>query len=203
MSQVIAWKSDHDGALFEDKAEYITHLRTLAAERMNRRKQQKFIENRDAFLDQMGQVGSIKELEQFIKDNWEKFFLNAIHCDPWHSYDNHDLHALKSIKFSSMTWRDLWSNSHSCPRGGETNWHRDQDKPLGYPGWKGRIDFEIESNNRGGFGSRYFEGTSICTGTGGGGIYRFGYDVTLWASDFPVMWEKLQKEQFWNALKGT
>ena len=34
MSQVLVWKSDADGKLFEDKIKYQKHLRKLAAQRL-------------------------------------------------------------------------------------------------------------------------------------------------------------------------
>jgi hypothetical protein len=56
-----------------------------------------------------------------------------------------------------------------------------------------------------GWGSSYFDRTIINTGSGGGGGQRdkdgvkyisYAYDVTLWAADFPVMYEALRKDQW-------
>jgi hypothetical protein len=70
-----------------------------------------------------------------------------------------------------------------------------------------------------GWGSDYFSNTIVNTGTGGGGgngtdHKQYSYDVSLWAADFPVMYESTRKEQWlhhendkrqlaWNILGGN
>ena len=62
------------------------------------------------------------------------------------------------------------SNSHNCPINGDTNWDRDPDKPLGYPGYYGRVWIRY-ANKIASFGSKPFESTLTYPGTGGGGSY--------------------------------
>lgn len=94
MSQVLVWKSDADGKLFEDKKKYQSHLRKLA------RKIAVTKVDRELFLDKIGQVGSIKELEQFIKDNWKWFFANSVAGNEWRSRGKaHGMHEHVEVSF--------------------------------------------------------------------------------------------------------
>ena len=65
MSQVLVWKSDADGKLFEDKAKYQSHLRTLARHRNAQRKLQIAESAKDAAW------AELYEREQSI-DDWPK-----------------------------------------------------------------------------------------------------------------------------------
>jgi hypothetical protein len=190
MSIVQAYKSDEDGKIFEHKTDYTKHLRKLATVRREKKLRLMHLANRESFLDKMGQVGSFTELEQFIKDNWSFFRLNAQERNGGRRF------GTKSDNLLGLTLKaDIYcynsSNSHKSPRKGVTNWggHRDEDgAPRGYPGWRGRITYSVTSSTT--FGSAYFDDTPICTGSGGGGDGSLSYDLTLWASDFPVIWEK-------------
>ena len=212
MSIIQAYKSDADGKVFEFKVDYTKHLRKLAAKRREEKKRIQHIANRELFLDKMGQVGSFIELEQFIKDNWVFFRMNAQER-AWGKRlapksDNLIGLTLKIDGFDQFT-----SNSHKCPRKGVTNWgNRTEGAPTSYPGWRGRINFSVTHSTS--FSSNYFEQTPICTGGGGGGDGSLSYDLTLWAADFPVIWEKhcrdewikkenSQRDFIWHQLGGV
>ena len=216
MSQVLVWKSDADGKLFEDKKKYQSHLRKLAAQRQQARKIAATKVDRELFLDKIGQVGSIKELEQFIKDNWKWFFANGLSRNDWRrrskAYETHD-HV--EVSFGWARWSDSVSNSHRCPRNGVTNWGgRDVGAPRGYPGWTGQIKIHVRTPEKtyrkekyyeDGFGSDYFDRTPIGTGSGGGGgckngVTSYSYSVELFAADFPVMAENRQKAEFLSKM---
>jgi hypothetical protein len=200
MSQVLVWKSDADGKLFEDKAKYTTHLRKLGAARAQVRRLEKRAADREVFLDTMGQVASFDELQQFIIDHWSFFRDNMIQRNSWRKRSNFPKKddQLIGLKLSGLHFVNELSNSHSCPRGGVTNFDRrsehNKGKPTGYAGWRGRITYSVTSST--GFGSDYFEDSPICTGSGGGGGKSLSYDLSLWAADFPVMWEE-QSKQLW------
>lgn len=217
MSQVLVWKSDADGKLFEDKAKYQKHLRKLAALRREQKKIADAAKTRVAFLDRMGQeVTGVESLEKFIKDNWQWFFANGL-------YHHWSLDRKQAIKFHEYVHVGIQihykhigdvSNSHSCPRNGVRNWSaRDTDKPTSYPGWRGRITIKVKPGMykyKGkeymcdGFGSDYFSETPINTGGGGGGggenCVEYSYDLSLFADDFPTWRDNIMKAQVWKTL---
>lgn len=225
MSQVLVWKSDADGKLFEDKGKYQKHLRKLANERRKQKQLAQQALEREAFLDRMGQVGSMEELNQFIKDNWEWFFVNGLRRNQWRRDRKAEkLHEYVDVRIHQTWWKDDIGNTHSCPRGGVENfnqrYNRQQGKnlPESYPGWRGRITIKVRppmAKYRGkeylkdGWGSDYFEGTIIHTGSGGGGgnkdnqYISYSYDVTLWADDFPVMKDRIEKQKIWQGIGGS
>ena len=214
----MVWKSDADGKLFEDKAKYQKHLRKLANERRKQRQLAQQAQEREAFLDRMGQVSSIDELNEFIKDNWKWFFLNGYARNLWRQdRKTEKLHEFVDVSLHNMSWRDHIGNTHSCPRSGVENFCQKDDKPKGYPGWYGRINIKVRPEIRkyrgkeylkDGWGSDYFADTPINTGSGGGGGNRdneyisYSYDVTLWADDFPVMRDNVMKQKVWKHMSG-
>jgi hypothetical protein len=201
MSQVLVWKSDADGKLFEDRTKYQKHLRKLAAERRDVKKRDLYRVQREEFLDQMGQVASFDELQQFIIDNWNFFRYNMLEKNTWrkikHGLPKND-DQLVSLDITGMHFVHDMRNSHSAPRKGVTNFDsRDEynkGKPTGYAGWRGRITYSVTRSTS--FGSDYFNNTPINTGSGGGSDSRLSYDLTLWCADFPVMWAE-QAEKNW------
>lgn len=228
MSIIQAYKSDSDGKLFEDKKMYVNHLRKLARERARVNKVKKLEEEREMFLDRIGQVKSIKELNEFIKDNWKWFWMNGSIRESWHLGKRKmpDMHDYVDVTIKAA-WREKISNSHNRPRKGVENFRREKDKPDGYPGWYGRIEIKVRPPTykyRGkpymadGWGSSYFSRTPICTGSGGGGsgdaCKAYSYELILFAADFPVMYELQRRQQYldqendkrmkvWKSLGGT
>lgn len=212
MSQIMVYKSDADGKLFEDKTKYQLHLRKLARVRQQERKMAVVESQRVDFIKKMGQVSSFHELELFVKNNWSWFYHNGLK-QQWGKYNPpKQAHELANFTISSSHWKDHMSNSHRCPIGGVTNWGRyDVGNPTGYPGWYCRIELGIitakykyrkASYWEDGFGGDYFKGTPMATGTGGGGghtdtgVCTYGYDMEIWAADFPVMFEQRMKERW-------
>ena len=215
MSIIQAYKSDADGKLFEDKKKYQAHLRKLAKARLAERKVKAMEAEREAFLDRMGQVKSIDELNQFIKDNWKWFWTNGAQHEHfgWGRKGTPKFHEYVEITIHNVRWGEKVSNSHSSPRKGVKNFDTraecNKGKPTGYPGWIGRIDIKVKPpmyKYQGkeymddGYGSAYFNRTTINTGSGGGGggkdCKQYSYDVKLFAADFPVMYEMVRREQW-------
>lgn len=91
-------------------------------------------------------------------------------------------------KVVGFAW-DIWydpkvSNSHNCPIDAETNWNRTDDKPLGYPGFYGRVWIRYAKPvSSSGFNA--FQSTLTYPGTGGGGAYG-----GPWASLSKVRYQK-------------
>jgi len=210
MGKVTVWECEADGKLFKDKSKYMTHLRKLAGSNIAKRKIERMESTRPIIMQKMGQVQSSDELVQFIKDNWQWFWANGV------SRNNHDkkpsFHELVDVNIENLKWNERCYNSHSCPQGGMTNFggHDKDNRPTSYPGWRGRIAVTVKTpiyTYRGkkhaeqGWGSRHFDNTLIHTETGGGGrasnlTYKTAYSITLWAADFPVMYEKQRKWQW-------
>mgnify|MGYP000854533300 CR=1 FL=1 len=208
MSQVLVWKSDIDGKLFEDKVEYQKHLRKLAAARQHQKKLDRCNQERETFLKNMGNVQTIEQLHQFIMFNWDWFYLNGLQSVSWKTISKYNKipHKLVSLTLSKVRYSPTVSNTHVCPtNGGVTNWRGDrvldngEFAPRGYPGWTGSISFEIDSSyitdsgakkQRSTFGADYFDGTLLKTGGGGGGRRdngneSFRYDFSIFEADFP------------------
>lgn len=217
MSIIQAYKSDSDGKLFEDKANYISHLKKLAIARRGEKRAKQVEAQREQFMVTMGQVASIAELEKFIKDNWKWFWANGSRRNQYRMRKGEpDFHEYIEVSFSNVYWKEDLSNSHSCPRGGVENFNSSADynkgKPTSYPGWCARISIKVrppmskhkkDPYMHDGWGSDYFDTTIIHTGTGGGGSGKdcksYAYDVSLWAADFPVMHEIVRKDQWLHA----
>jgi hypothetical protein len=143
---------------------------------------------------------SFEKVIEWIETHPEFFFDRIIHNGRvgWRDRREHfrDKFWIK-ITYLDVSWSDSVSNSHSCPRGGVSNWGRDNGKPTGYPGWGGRIEFQL--SHALGFGSDVFRNVGIHTGTGGGTRdNRYGYDVKFFASD----WPGLEKNRIFEILKN-
>jgi len=96
------------------------------------------------------------------------------------------------------------SNTHCCPINGIKNWHRDKDKPSGYPGfigyWKGSI-VPIDKNKKGNrdtdihtifdssFNDTCFRGFNTGSGSCGG---NFDISGTIFLDDFPKIKKKYE-----------
>lgn len=173
--------------VFATKAAYRKHLSELRENRMHKRAREN-IRNRK--LDDLINQTSFEDIVNWIETNPEFFFDGVIKFG--HSgWATRRAHLREDfwikITYLDLRWSDSVSNSHSCPRGGVTCWssHEAKDgRPRGYPGWHGRIEFQISHDL--GFGSDVFRSTGIHTGTGGGGGNNcFGFDVKFFASDWP------------------
>lgn len=191
--------------IFEDRKKFRLHLKKLRKQQKEKRALNNMYKNRDRIFREMREsVKSIKELEQYIRDNWIEFCrnMNLYESTQWGG-----LRVLPEDKFPSLrnikidvVYSNLVSNSHSCPFDGITNWHRDKNLPVGYPGWTGRIEYEMDfggQKNKISFGSGLFIKSGINTGTGGGGREKYSYDVRIYAADWPGLAQQIS----FNILK--
>ena len=151
MSTITAYKSDADGLIFEDRAEYQRHLRRLARERRARDQRAAEAAKLDAVWAELYErEQSIDDWRQMVIDNQHLFWDEARRGD---SYDWREVGRRRRgvvcpvpqlLEFTSfgLFWEDEVSNSHSCPHNGVTNWGGFNTKhgaPRGYPGWSGFV----------------------------------------------------------------
>jgi hypothetical protein len=210
MSQVLVWKCDQTGKLFEDKNKYKGHLSKLARERNIKRK----LTVMEALADQ--KWNELYECEQTIEQwrdmviaNQNMFWAEAAKSDPYDWKQVGKTHSRKKdavvcpipelLEFErfDVRWNPKVSNSHSCPHNGVTCWssHEAKDgRPTSYPGWSGRADWIVRWPKewdgvylgsdlfRSGFGSAGRQRAH--TGTGGGGGMRWSEKHKCWVQSF-------------------
>ncbi len=208
MSQILVWKSDADGKLFEDKTKYTAHLRKLARHRNAQRKLMIAKEAKDAaWAELYEREQSLEDWMQMVIDNQHLFWAEAAEGDPydWQNVGKKlgrgknagNLPMPRVLQITHrLQWSDSVSNSHSCPVDGVTNWGgREKLKdgspaPRGYPGWTGSIEWLVEWPKEFDgiyLGSDLFSrGTfnsgrqRAHTGTGGGGGGHFNKEFNTW-----------------------
>ncbi len=186
--------------LFSTKRGYVNHLKVLRTERMHKRA--KYLRHRRKLEDLWNQP-TFDAVIQWIHLNPEVFWENAkrmgwsTDAKRWDSI--RDTFTL-TIKYLELTYNDSVSNTHACPHNGVTNWGgRDTNKdgspaPRGYPGFRGRIEYQI-SEGCPSSSSDALRSTRIHTGSGGGGGNNYyGYDVTFFLDDWPGIKNTLKEE---------
>lgn len=192
--------------VFSSKKDYVSHLknhRSVIRDKIYER-------NHDAMFQDFINQPSFADIIRWIEDHPRFFLKNAVRNGS--RSNSKYLNEIKEkfwvkITYLSVKYDNRVSNSHSCPRGERTNWGgRDTYKdgtpvPLGYPGWQGRIEFQINPEIISpGTGSDVFRGLGINTGSGGGITEnRFGYDVKFFTSD----WPGLEKSVIFQILKDA
>ncbi len=191
-----AFKCPWTSKIFSTKKSYVTHLKVLREDRIHRTIRARI--QHKVFEELINQY-SFEKIIEWIETHPEFFFDRIVHSgrSGWRDRREHlrEKFWIK-ITYLDVRWNDCVSNSHSNPRGGISNWHRDKDKPTGYSGWQGRIEFQLSHDL--GFSSDVFRGIGIHTGTGGGiSGNRYGYDVKFFASD----WPGLEQRRVFEILK--
>jgi hypothetical protein len=201
VSQIIAWKCDYTGRIFESKGAYETHLRKVAKLKRHREHLDSMRLQFAAFVDNaQNTLATSTEISRWISSNY--FLLSEFYNTQ--QFDSKLLCSEIDIQLCSLTFCSRISNSHCAPKGKETNWWRNKEKPLGYPGWRGRIEittsFKLKKKNHNKtWESRILKSVDIFLGTGGGTQNNFQYDVILWCADWKgmarsVVLEKLAAE---------
>lgn len=198
MTQIIAWKSETDGKIFEDKKKYQNHLRKLARHRLVQRKLQIKEEiSTKRWKELYEQEIDIADWPELVLKNQEMFWAEAAkNSYDWQGVGKKSRKGIlmpvpKLLEFSEfrLTWNDSVSNSHSCPVDGVQNWGGrikmpdGTDAPRGYPGWQGRVEWIVAWPKEWDgvyLGGDLFRSGTFCTGrqrahsgTGGGGGMRY------------------------------
>lgn len=215
--QIVAWKCEETGKIFEEHDAYTKHVRKIAAARRKQLKAEKAVHDKIKFMEDnfWNRVRSLDQLKAAILQHCDVLALNGVE-NYWSSFRRQKLNPTPLTEFETfrLHWNENVSNSHSCPHNGVTNFGLKNNLPTGYPGWKGRFDYRVrtDSNQLHSYpgSSDMWRGTRIHTGTGGGGGHRikngvyeqgFGYDVRLFANDWPAMAAEYERAQVWLILK--
>jgi len=215
MPQILVWKCPRTGKLFEDKSKYSAHLKSIRSERAVRRKLESDNNELQQWFTEFRSVErTIAELPQAIIDNqymfWRAAARNNVHDWAGVGKKSHKKVVMpipKLVKFTQFDcrWDSNISNTHSCPIGGVMNWGGRSDGPRDYPGWRGIIEWEVEIPKEWKscyIGGDLFDGSTVYTGTGGGGGYNettgcqtFGYGCNIFAHDWPGLYAVEMRKQ--------
>lgn len=194
-----AYLSPFDGKVFGHKDKYVEHLRTVRDRiHTNIHKKNKVARMRKLWKS----AASFQDIIDWVANNQE-FFYKEFLAAAWHvknpekyPYDPDQFGII--ISSLKLEYKDWCSNSHAAPHNGKTNWSgRDTLKdgspaPRGYPGWYGRIEFQLKKPKKEivRFESDTFKALRIHTGSGGSGNgIKYGYDVTFFDADWPALAE--------------
>lgn len=199
--KILVNKCPHTGVLFENDDEYKRHIRKIQSDIRAKAKKQA----REA------------ELKAWLHD--EKMKLS--HPDeiiPWVLKTQPALMAL-SNEFSDSCMREIFNkddeyvdlkfryldldakipNTHTCPEGGVTNWHRKDDRPLHYPGWYGFLEGTLcRTSKKSEYPTTHFMNTiGIRPGSGGGGNEHWGFGASIYLADWPGFqkwWDEYEQD---------
>ena len=219
MGQIIAWKCDKTGKIFEDKSKYQKHIRKLAAKARIQKKIDAENAANDAWWSEFRSVErSVEDLMLAIVEHQDKFWVEAKNTDPWR-WEDVGKKVRKGIRMPmpKVTYINLdvkeknkVSNTHYCPKNGVTNWYCKKDLPDGYPGFYGQVSWYIEwpQEFSGWYpGGDLFEGRNACiyTGSGGGGSMRdgrqsFSHEVHIFFDDWPGLKAFYEKKKMMEIL---
>ena len=191
--KIEAWKCQSSGKLFEVEAEYISHKRKLARAKTAQLKKRRLAQERDqCWIDLQYEEFDITQLAEKLVARQEIY---------WPDTKSN----LINLKID-VTYSKLVSNTHCCPKTGIQNWHCQNDKPRGYPGWTGRIYWEVNTKDVSD-SNRFRNNSYIHTGSGSGGSKPDGtktyqYSVSIFADDWPGLALYREKQLMWKILES-
>jgi hypothetical protein len=227
--KISAWKCQHDGKIFEDHKDYLNHLRALARGRRCQRQLEQDSNQLDAVWNELYErEQSLAQWRDMLVEQQVLFWEEGIRND----HRTRELFArphqqdlmpqLIQIKEFDLEWSDCVSNSHCAPVGGVENWGRKPDLPQGYPGWGGRITWQVTGPNTrathmamgllfSGENSFRTGRQRVHTGTGGANTEvpasevltkTYSYDVKIFAQDWPGLARYREKALIWETLNN-
>ena len=201
--KVEMYKCPWTGSLFEmsEKKKYVKHLKALRKANREKWRLTYIRQSFDAWLHQEKlKINEVNQIEPWVLENQKQLIegMMAIYGttsafrDKFESSDK-----LEKLKITGLRHSSRVSNTHSCPKSGITNFRCLPDKPAGYPGWSGRIDGSLlrdKKNN-----SHYpitdlLNHIGLCTGSGGGGNINWGFELKIFADDWPGLIPGLYRE---------
>jgi hypothetical protein len=211
MPLVEAWECPRTGTLFKHKHDYVVHLRDLAVLSIAHKKQEKYRKERAAFWKGFREsISDVDQLVDAIAANWEHFCRNAhdYEISRWGKDEEFDMDKWivpYDVKIH-LNFRINVSNSHNAPIGEKTNWGSKPGLPTSYPGFSGHIHWHHDggiSKKHDPLPGSFFNGTGICTGSGGGGRAGASQDIYLFLPDWPNLFHCLTFDQQVQTLSGN
>lgn len=194
--KVIAYKCVHDGQLFEHKEDYQKHLKVLAARRRKEQREQRKKAAAHQLAMKVRSANTVDELRCLIIEHFDALHRYKTGRGSFYKYKKSNV---IDIGFS-LCFYEICSNTHVCPHNGITNWSKDCTKPTGYKGWRGNISIKVDAMLDIHIGE-VLSLMRVFTGTGSGtGRNSYAYSLTLFADDFPNLYDSYLKEQTWKSL---
>ena len=200
------------GKLFEEKdlKKYAIHLRTLRAERAEKRKLDKVRATFTSWLNrEKKKILHPEDIPAWFLKNQRKI-MDAVNAgfgdrdEKFYSTDEFTKFSFEKPRFSKTT-----SNTHNCPKGGVLNCSCEDDKPKGYPGWTAHVNGALKRNKNhlGSYPySAALNAVGLKTGSGGGGNESWGYGISIFLADWPGLKatvDAMEQEQIVAILKGV
>lgn len=187
------------GKLFEDDKEYANHMQRLRREHKAIREAKAIKNDFAAWLAaEKDKLRSTSEICPWLLEN-QIYLMKSCNALGIHSWCRDKFYPetdrFTEIRFErEPTFSRLVSNSHSCPKDGVTNWGgQDHNAPCGYPGWNGYVKGKLTRSKKHMSSYPYsaiFKLVDIHTGSGGGGNEHWGYDIKIFAADWPTLAEE-------------
>ena len=202
--RIIVRKCPFTGAIFEEKDRdlYIAHLKELRAnKKANRayaRKKAKF----ERWLDaEKETLVSVDMIVPWIIKSQRKLMDACNNLRPFVRDKFYKSDELISLELISTKYTSTASNTHCCPKGGQTNFRWKEDLPRGYPGFVGTIKASLKRERKYNYSyplTDLLEFIGIHTGSGGGGNEDCEYGATIFVADWPGLGQQLM----YDVLKG-
>ena len=201
--KVIARRCPWTQKLFEDDALYSKHLSLLREKhRLNRYWPSMLEQGNQAIQWATQNVTSCTQFEHWMRQNWAALvirgtWISSTRPSSMLRLDQMPVPELKTVKLQ-LTYNPCIPNTHSCPLGGVQNFRQHPGLARGYPGWTGKLtwSFDPAIKTKAATSSDLVARSVIHTGTGWASRGDCSYEITLWASDWPV-WT------VWNALVSS
>lgn len=101
-----------------------------------------------------------------------------------------------ALEFRELEKEENVSNSHNSPVKGVKNWcNEHNDRPNGYPGWRGKVGMVIRDDGYSAIRDLFDEAEGFNTGSGGYSgqnlavekLHTMQYELRLYEQDFPAM----------------
>ena len=187
MPRITAYQCRWTQKVFTDREKYLKHLLKQRPVLIAKRDSARINRVMEQVLATMREeCTTFSEIEEYITENWPVFLQNGDNHNQWHRRPNSPptkRPKLLSIKITGR-YSEHVSNSHASPIGKLQNWSREPGTPTGYPGYDCYIRFSLDGDTDS-FCSNLFKDTGLNTGSGGGNHANSGYDLKIYADDWP------------------
>lgn len=193
-----AYRCPFTDVVFATEKEYLSHLKRTR-NTIHENIQHK---NRGKILQDLWRQPTFTDIIAWIESHQKFIYHNAMANIAWRSNKKaKDSSSFKfRISYLNLRRSESCSNSHAAPHDGYTNWGGDRKLARGYPGWTGRIEFEVDSKIDIS-ASDIVANLRIHTGTGGSTDSRnYGYAVTFFDSDWPMLAKQYSEKKVFNIL---